>query len=151
MPGGSKIMKERSDPRVSLVDLVPERSDVSRLQVARDEGGLAGARRTLDPDGRTRSRLVQPAEQPLAWENRNEARCCDLRERRLRWMGLRCIRKGGLRRRFVFEGALEDEQLLQQRLARRRAARGIGGQAPLDEGADCPGQLCRNRRRRLAL
>jgi hypothetical protein len=64
--GSAQIVKERGRVGVALVGLEPDAGQLARLDVARDEGRLAGARRTRNPDDRMRAMLVEQPEQALA-------------------------------------------------------------------------------------
>src|SRR2546423_7396868 len=80
-------MEKGRHVRVVGVDLVPQDLVAARLEIARDEAGLAGARRPRDPRDRAAGLAVQPREQALARHDRADRRPRRLGKRRL-WLGL---------------------------------------------------------------
>ena len=76
----SEIVKERRDVRVVRIHLIPQALHAARLDVARSERGLAGARRPGDPDHAAPGRVFQPGEEPLARHRRADHRSGGLGE-----------------------------------------------------------------------
>src|SRR5262249_12959547 len=48
--------------------LIPDVAQLARLEIARDERRLAGARRRAHPDDWTRQRLVEQCVEPWPWQ-----------------------------------------------------------------------------------
>jgi hypothetical protein len=66
--GEAEVMEERGRIIVAAVDLVPDRRNAARLEVAREKRRLAGARLRRDPHDRTAAQAVEAREKPLARE-----------------------------------------------------------------------------------
>jgi hypothetical protein len=62
--GDAQVVHERRGVGVASVELVPDVTPAARLQIARHERGLAGARCGADPRYRSRQGFVEAREQP---------------------------------------------------------------------------------------
>ena len=75
-----EVVEERRRIGVARVDVVPDRGELARLEVARDEHRLAGAGRAREPYDRVLPPLVEQPEQALARTDAVDAGTREFRE-----------------------------------------------------------------------
>jgi len=78
---GVKIVENRGDVGIALVELVPQRGELAVLEVARGNRGLAAPGRTRDPDRRAPACFIEQAIQAFARNDAGPARPGCLGER----------------------------------------------------------------------
>ena len=81
----AEVVEERRRIGVARVDVVPDRGELARLEVARDEHRLAGAGRAREPHDRMLPPLVEEPEQALARADAVDAGTRELRELGCGW------------------------------------------------------------------